>query len=110
MALHEVWAIFLRELKHEHENSIVHCYRKDITGIPFLYVETNPNVNCMDILSIIEKCAKIAMYKKRITSRTKFVRKQDGTCVFRHRFYVPQEKMFCCGNFCEDCILKRNKH
>ena len=107
MTLYEVWDHFLQELKGE--DFIVSCYRKDITGIPFLYLQVKGNADCSDYLPVIEKCAKKAMYKKKVTSKTNVVRKQDDTCVYRHRFFVPQEKMFCCGNFCEDCILKRNR-
>ncbi|MGN7468768.1 hypothetical protein [Brevibacillus sp. SAFN-007a] len=38
-----------------------------------------------------------------------YVRSSDDQHVYPFRFLVPNEKQFCCGNLCEDCILLREK-
>jgi hypothetical protein len=48
------------------------------------------------------------MRGKQLHCETIFVRQEEHLYVFRHRFYVPQQKMFCCGNLCPDCILYRS--
>ncbi|CAG9619834.1 hypothetical protein [Sutcliffiella rhizosphaerae] len=106
--LEMVWDIFLADLN---ENGLVKdCFRKKITGIPFLYVEVLPEHSDSwekKGLSFIHVCSKKAMFKKKVTTETHFVRRQEQIFVYRHRFFVPQEKMFCCGNLCEDCIRLR---
>ncbi|WP_223700347.1 hypothetical protein [Sutcliffiella deserti] len=111
MELQEIWSSFLTKLSQS--ELVESCYRKNITGIPFLYVKVNKtDVSAWDDhgFSIISACSKQAMFQKRVTVETNFVR-QDATpqFVYRHRFYVPQEKMFCCGNLCPDCIRLRKR-
>ncbi|AST92171.1 MULTISPECIES: hypothetical protein [Sutcliffiella] len=107
MSLQTIWAIFLTEMN---SNSIIQlCERKDITGIPFIYITPAVDADLDLLLQTIKICSKKAMYKQRVTVKTNFVRKSDNIYVFRHRFFVPQEKMFCCGNLCEDCIRLKNR-
>lgn len=107
MSLQSIWAIFLTEMNSN--STIKHCERKDITGIPFIYITAAEDLDLEVILQTIKICSKKAMYKQRVTVKTNFVRKSDLIYVFRHRFFVPQEKMFCCGNLCEDCIRLKNR-
>ncbi|MDR0137236.1 hypothetical protein RFW18_05710 [Metabacillus idriensis] len=80
------------------------CWIKKAAGIPFLYVQVNSAGSLAYIKLKIEKESRYAMKGKRLTFECIFVREDTKLYVFRHRFYVPQEKMFCCGNLCEDCI------
>ncbi|WP_078381013.1 hypothetical protein [Sutcliffiella halmapala] len=109
MELEQIWSSFLNELK---QNELVDgCYRKNITGIPFLYVKVNlDNGLAWEKIgsSIIGACAKKAMFRKKVTVETYYVRHDETHFVYRHRFFVPQEKMFCCGNLCVDCIRLKN--
>ncbi|MGD6833189.1 hypothetical protein ACQCT5_13550 [Sutcliffiella halmapala] len=110
MELEQIWSTFLNELK---EDELVEgCFRKNITGIPFLYVHVSAEkVSEWEAKGsvIIAACAKKAMFRKKVTVETHFVREAHHQYVYRHRFFVPQEKMFCCGNLCEDCIrLRKN--
>ena len=78
---------------------------KKIAGIPFIYVRgTLPKEKLEELIKIAS--AK-SMRGKRLHSETVYVRQKDCQSVYRHRFYVPQEKMFCCGNLCVDCIRLR---
>ncbi|QFT88749.1 hypothetical protein FIU87_08840 [Bacillus sp. THAF10] len=108
MELDAIWNSFLEELQ---KNELVqNCYRKNVTGIPFLYVTVMEEHNEIweeKGRSFIHVCAKKAMFKKKVTAETHFFRKHHSLFVYRHRFFVPQEKMFCCGNLCEDCIRLR---
>ena len=103
MDLEDIWKIFLEKLT-ECGGFESTAYKK-YAGIPFLMV------TCMDAemplqsaIQKIKQASAYAMKGKRLHSETVFVRKDQKTFIFRHRFYVPQEKMFCCGNLCEDCI------
>lgn len=108
--LEQIWDTFLEELNKN--DLVVHCFRKKVTGIPFLYVQIDSD-HIYDWeekgQSFIHVCSKKAMFKKKVTVETHFFRCQDNLFVYRHRFYVPQEKMFCCGNLCEDCIRLKKK-
>ncbi|WP_404449937.1 hypothetical protein LG307_09015 [Sutcliffiella horikoshii] len=110
MELEQIWNVFLEEL--DKNDLVVSCFRKHVTGIPFLYVEIDhKHISGWEEkgLSFIGVCSKKAMHKKKVTAETHYVRRQGCLFVYRHRFYVPQEKMFCCGNLCDDCIRLRGK-
>ena len=102
MDLENVWMVFMEKLEECGEYK--HAEHKKYAGIPFL------RVTCIDaeippesVIQTIKHASAFAMKGKRLHSETVFVRKDQATFVFRHRFYVPQEKMFCCGNLCDDC-------
>ncbi len=101
MILEEIVNVFLNRMNADKSLS---CWIKKSAGIPFLYVQSNSNATIAEITSKINKESRFAMKGKRLTSECIFVREETNLYVFRHRFYVPQEKMFCCGNLCEDCI------
>ncbi|MGF2615527.1 hypothetical protein FZC84_14790 [Rossellomorea vietnamensis] len=78
---------------------------KKIAGIPFIYIKAElPKEELEDS---IKRAAAKSIRGKRLHSETVYVRKRSEYYVYRHRFYVPQEKMFCCGNLCVDCIRLR---
>ncbi|MFY4773749.1 hypothetical protein [Metabacillus sp. RGM 3146] len=104
--LEAIWIQFLSELQSK--EAIENTERKMIAGTPFLYVVLKTSLNQHELEKLIRNAAKKAMAGKRVTVQTIYVREQANTIVFRHRFFVPQEKMFCCGNLCEDCILLRH--
>ncbi|WP_409253589.1 hypothetical protein V1502_06695 [Bacillus sp. SCS-153A] len=78
---------------------------KKIAGIPFIYVGGSLPKDQLE--ELIKKAAAKSMRGKRLHSETVYVRQKGSELVYRHRFYVPQEKMFCCGNLCVDCIRLR---
>jgi hypothetical protein len=101
MDLEPVWQLFMKQLT---KNMCIHkAHWKKITGIPFLYIQIVPHTSQSSLESLINKCSAIAIKGKRLHSETVFVRQDEMLYVYRHRFYVPQEKMFCCGNLCVDC-------
>lgn len=77
---------------------------KNFTGLPFVYIHPYPEVNQSKVEELLKKCAAKAMRGKRLTLAMSFVRKNQASYVYRVRFLVPQRKMFCCGNLCDDCI------
>jgi hypothetical protein len=99
--LEPVWQFFINRLilnKH-----IEKAYWIKITGIPFLYIKLKREISQGILEKEILNCSALAMKGKRLHSETIFVRKDELLFVYRHRFHVPQEKMFCCGNLCADC-------
>jgi hypothetical protein len=101
MDLEPTWQLFIKQLTLD--ECIYKAYWKKITGIPFLYIQITQDTPHSTLESLIKKCSDIAIKGKRLHSETVFVRQDDMLFVYRHRFYVPQEKMFCCGNLCVDC-------
>ncbi|NHM29672.1 hypothetical protein [Neobacillus terrae] len=109
MELDLVWEKFIILLQSS--NSIIEKAEwKKITGIPFLYIMPRERTMVEDIQKAIMQSAAKAMQGKRLHSQTVFVRKEKSLLVFRHRFYVPQKKMFCCGNLCNDCVRFQNDY
>ncbi|TFE03603.1 hypothetical protein [Jeotgalibacillus sp. R-1-5s-1] len=101
MDLNEIWSIFTSELLKNERIEQAEWQKK--AGIPFLYLSTS-FLKQEELEYVIKKCAVRAMRGKRLNAETVFVRSHSGNYVYRHRFYVPLEKMFCCGNLCSDCI------
>ncbi|MFD1018055.1 hypothetical protein [Thalassobacillus hwangdonensis] len=77
---------------------------KIITGLPFIYITPAADVTQTMIESLLKLSAATAMKGKRLTLAMSYVRKNQAQYVYRIRFLVPQRKMFCCGNLCDDCI------
>ncbi|KUP08548.1 hypothetical protein Q73_04970 [Bacillus coahuilensis m2-6] len=104
MNIQTVWSDFLSRFNQS--SNALRCERKVLAGASFLYIRK------YDLKPTIENDIKIhsmkSMENYRLHSETIFVRETDIHYVFRHRFFVPQEKMFCCGNLCEDCIRFRS--
>jgi hypothetical protein len=103
MDLALVWDKFAEILKSS--EGIEKYEMKKIAGIPFIYIEGPLSKENME--EIIKKASAKSMRGKRLHSETVYVRQAGSRYVYRHRFFVPQEKMFCCGNLCIDCIRLR---
>ncbi|WP_052114896.1 hypothetical protein [Pontibacillus chungwhensis] len=99
----KAWHLFMVTLNQD--PCTLTCYKKTITGIPFVYVSpSSPNIERTMIEDSLKKAAASAMKGKRLTLSMSFVREHEALYVYRVRFLVPQQKMFCCGNMCIDCI------
>lgn len=99
-----IWNEFEKEINQ-------HAYIKSFqwekkAGIPFIYVTSYETKQKIE--ETIRKASSRVMRGKRLHSETIYVRESQDMYVYRHRFYVPQEKMFCCGNLCVDCIRLRS--
>lgn len=101
MDLDHVWEKFMSRLTFS--PLIESAEWKKVAGIPFLYIFLKNNLTQQEVEKEIIKYSALAMKGKRLQSQTIFVRRAGNLLVFRHRFYVPQKKMFCCGNLCVDC-------
>ncbi|WP_421384425.1 hypothetical protein ACOJQI_07195 [Bacillus salacetis] len=103
MDLAVIWDKFAEHLQSF--EGIEEYQMKKIAGIPFIYIKGI--LTKEDMEEFIKRAAAKSMRGKRLHSETVYVRQNDSRYVYRHRFYVPQEKMFCCGNLCVDCIRLR---
>ncbi|MGD7043567.1 hypothetical protein [Jeotgalibacillus proteolyticus] len=101
MDINLIWDDFVHRLSKT--EGITEVRWKKIAGIPFLYISAD-GIETEQLYFEIKKNAGRAMRGKRLHAETVPVRQNQNEYVFRHRFYVPQEKMFCCGNLCPDCI------
>lgn len=100
----QAWSIFTDYIgKNSSVQSII---KTTVAGIPFIYVKRKDcnNLDKSVINQLIKEAAAFAMKGKRLTLSLAFVREDKTLLVYRVRFLVPQEKMFCCGNLCDDCI------
>lgn len=107
MTDHErAWQVFEKLLT---ESEKIKTYQiKKITGLPFLYLTPESGRSRADMEELLKRTAASAMKGKRLTLAMSFVRKDQASYVYRVRFLVPQRKMFCCGNLCDDCIRFTN--
>ncbi len=105
MDLEMVWNTFIEYLLSTSKFMDVSMSKR--AGIPFLYLTSISPVERKTVEPLIEKAAVKAMKGKRLHFESVYVRKENLLLVYRSRFYVPQQKMFCCGNLCHDCIRFR---
>ncbi|MEW9050349.1 MAG: hypothetical protein AB2392_04280 [Neobacillus sp.] len=105
MDLEPIWEFFIKQLTSHQD--IQTAFQKNITGIPFLYIMVKSPFTQLQLEQEIMKSSAAAMKGRRLHSETVFVRQERLQYVYRHRFLVPQEKMFCCGNLCKDCTRLR---
>ncbi|MCA0969394.1 hypothetical protein LCM20_02165 [Halobacillus litoralis] len=88
-----------------HQSTLLQQYQlKKVAGLPFVYLWPSPSVDRRMLEDMLKLCAAKAMKGKRLTLEMSYVRKSQAFYVYRVRFLVPQRKMFCCGNLCDDCI------
>jgi hypothetical protein len=102
MNLNSIWKIYIEKV--ESEVKIVHVEKKVIAGLPFLYLKLQEETDLEKLEHLLINHAMRCMKGKRLNFEIEFVRQENNLFVFRARFLVPQEKMFCCGNLCENCI------
>jgi hypothetical protein len=86
---------------------IIYFTPKLICGVNFLYVQPKNTMNEESIKSLFITCSKQFTEKYTLIYRIEYIRTENNNFVFRHRFYVPNKKMFCCGNKCSDCTRFR---
>ncbi|WP_316568406.1 hypothetical protein [Neobacillus sp. YIM B06451] len=102
MDLDSIWNLFIE--KAAGIQGVTAIEMRKIAGIPFLFIHPDENGTLDAIERGIRVCSAEVMKGKRLSSETIFVRAEGSYYVFRHRFLVPQRKMFCCGNLCIDCV------
>ncbi|TSB46304.1 hypothetical protein [Alkalicoccobacillus porphyridii] len=74
---------------------------KEISGYHFIYIRSNEPPTSIEKQIIL--AANQLIKKNTLSYECVFVRQKNGQSVFRFRFLVPSEKMFCCGNGCINC-------
>jgi hypothetical protein len=103
MDLEIIWNKFFSLLEQQH--NLKSISKKTYSGVPFLYIKTtHPTSQQQQLNDLLVHTAATAMKGKRLSCDLSFVRMKSDTFVYRVQFMVPQEKQFCCGNGCTDCV------
>lgn len=74
---------------------------QQFAGHPFLYIKSSLTTD--EVYHLLLLAASKMTFNTRLSIECQLVRSVTDLHVFRFRFLVPEEKMFCCGNQCEDC-------
>ncbi|MEE6452136.1 hypothetical protein RAH41_16305 [Gottfriedia acidiceleris] len=103
--LDDVWALFFNCISNYKQ--IYQFSNKQICGVSFLYIQTDPPQTEEAIKKLLIDCSRTITEQFILIYRVEFIRKENNNFVFKHRFYVPNKKMFCCGNNCLNCTRFR---
>ncbi|PTX58295.1 hypothetical protein C8P63_11742 [Melghirimyces profundicolus] len=84
---------------------------RTFAGTHFLYLcpRNGETAAATRLSRAIRKAARPLLLHTKLTLECHFVRKAKDRWVYRIRFRVPDEKSFCCGNQCPDCVLLRSR-
>jgi hypothetical protein len=102
MDLEIIWNSFKEKLQQD--ECIQSIQRKKFGGLPFVYIDLEKPISKLQLDHLLTRFSKEAMQGKRLSCDISFVRMQKKAFVYHIRFKVPQEKLFCCGNGCTDCV------
>lgn len=83
--------------------------KNTFVGMTFLYITPVNGTGEKEIRSLIAQTADSLTLNRNIYYDCFYVRQKERQFVYRFRFRYPDEKSFCCGNRCPDCIYKRPK-
>lgn len=84
--------------------------RRIHAGITFLSILPKEGATHQEIEQLIGGFASQLVDQTELYYDIHYVRTTSkGRMIFRFRFRVPNEKSFCCGNQCVNCILLRAK-
>ncbi len=103
--LDDVWEQFFNCISNYKQ--IIQFSNKQICGSNFLYIQTESQQTEETIKKLLIYCSKTITEQFTLIYRIEFIRHENNIFVFRHRFYVPNKKMFCCGNNCANCTRFR---
>ncbi|MFC4076917.1 hypothetical protein [Salinithrix halophila] len=81
------------------------AFLRNYAGVQFLYILPATAVNHKEIRCLIDEKATDLTRNSARFHECQYVRQSRGWLVFRFRFRFPDEKSFCCGNQCIDCVL-----
>jgi hypothetical protein len=84
-------------------------FERQFAGVSFIYVKLHRHSrtefeNCLQIE------ARQFIQGTDWSFEFSYIRTYHDLCVYRFQFSVPNEKSFCCGNQCPDCILLKSRN
>ncbi|PGL69780.1 hypothetical protein [Bacillus sp. AFS055030] len=103
--LEDVWEQFFKCIIKDKQ--INHFSTKQVCGVYFLYIQSECQQTEESIKKLLIECSKTITEQFKLIYRIEFIRNENNHFVFKHRFYVPNKKMFCCGNNCANCTRFR---
>ncbi|OYD08913.1 hypothetical protein [Paludifilum halophilum] len=78
-------------------------------GVPFLYILPGKSQDEKKISQSIRRTAAHLTRHTELSWECSYVRTSGEELVYRFRFLYPDQKSFCCGNQCSDCVLQRRQ-
>ncbi|SEM71546.1 hypothetical protein [Lihuaxuella thermophila] len=99
--------IFVETLDTAEQKPYVELMRKQFAGVSFLYVKLQAPSSQQDFENFLHKEAERFITGTSWFYEFEYIRSSQAGLIYRFRFRVPEEKSFCCGNECPNCILKQ---
>ncbi|MBA4492916.1 hypothetical protein ACFO25_08495 [Paenactinomyces guangxiensis] len=78
---------------------------RQYAGVSFLYVQMGPSASRRDLESFLQREAECFIRGTEWIYQFAYIRTSAAGLIYRFQLRVPDEKSFCCGNQCVNCIL-----
>jgi hypothetical protein len=98
--------LFVQTLSSAEHKPYAELVRKQFAGVSFLYVKLRATFSQQDFENFLQKAAERFIIGTAWSYEFEYIRSSQAGLIYRFRFRVPEEKSFCCGNECPNCILK----
>jgi hypothetical protein len=99
---------FAEELCAAKDKPFAKLEQKRFAGVSFLYVQIPDEPGAKETFeAFLRKRAEEFVQDTAWTYEFEYIRTSRQGLIYRYRFRVPEEKSFCCGNECPNCILRR---
>ncbi len=106
--MESLYSRFIEKLKET--DQCIEISRRIHAGITFLSIQPKEGTTHQKIEQLIREIASQVIGQRSLYYDLHYVRTTSkGKMIFRFRFRVPNEKSFCCGNQCVNCILLQSK-
>lgn len=98
---------FVDQLKSASEQPFQDLEQRMFAGVSFLFVKMDGSVTRQEFENYLQKAAEQFIEGTAWQYEYDYIRTSKTGHIYRFRFRVPDEKSFCCGNQCPNCILLR---
>jgi hypothetical protein len=98
---------FIEQLNQRLDKPFHHVEERRFAGVSFLFIQPADSSFRPELEEFLTREALLFAEGTAWFHELEYIRTSKAGIIYRFRFRVPEEKSFCCGNRCSECILKK---